>query len=440
MDLRNEPYGLDADFERLVVWYCSTNPSFWSLVGYALDPSALEVEYGKLIVDTCRQIAREAGRGPSSTLLVLQRLKRRLNEGKVTVDQIQGIAEFYDYVEDNFDPIPELELVVNEILPVVKRRFYSQAIVLSHAEWAKKGDFASVKQILDQAEALGTKENVSGIQLGPVGFDKIEQSKTMDRLPTGILELDLKLNGGSPRRSLGIWMADSGGGKSMALVHQNCEALRRQMFTGFITLELPEHIQLARHFANITGVPVNDILDIEGWRDEAKRRLTSIQDKLGLCELGEMPPHATTVSDVINWVDNMEQKHGAKMEALIIDYADKLTARGIREDNTYLMGRQIYEGLRRDIAMERGMWVWTGSQAGRGDKKKRKLDLGDISDSMHKVRVADIVISLNHDGEGQVDLFVAKNRLGSSKYSVGPLITDFERARLVPATTELGQW
>ena len=435
-----DPYGLDPDFEKVVIWYCSTSPTFWSQVGHAIDPDALEVENGKLIVETCRQVARELGRGPSSCLIVIRRLRRRVHEGKVTVEQVQAISDMYDEVADMYDDLPDEELVSNELLPILKRRMQSQAIVMAHGEFAKRGDFTVVQDLLEKASQLGVVEQVASTQIGPAGFDRIESSKTMDRLPTGVLELDLKLNGGAPRRSLGMWLADSGGGKSMALVNQTGESLRRMQFSGFVTLELPEHIQLARLFANLTGVPVNDILDIPRWRNEAKRRIHVLESQIGLCEVAEFAPHATTVKDLINWIDQMEQKHGAKMDTLVVDYGDKLYARGVRDDNQYLMMRQVYESLRRDVAMARGMWVWTASQAGRGDKKRRVIDQRDVADSMHKVRTADMVISLNLLEDEQIELYVAKNRLGNSKFMVGPLITEFEKARLVPVVKELGAW
>lgn len=260
-----------------------------------------------------------------------------------------------------------------------------------------------------------------------------------DRLPTGVIELDIHL-GGLPLGEMGVWIGDSGGGKSIALAHQAAEAVRGQHLVGFITLELPRAVQLARLFANITGVPVNQILANVQDRAEAKRRMELTESMLGICEVAEMPPYATTTRDVAEWVDQREQEHGIKMQALIVDYADKLYEPRVR-DNDYVAMRHVYEGLRRDIAVARQMWVWTASQATRPSKdSQKKLDLHHIADSMHKVRVADMVITLNPREDGQMEFFVAKNRMGKSRFNVGPIITDFERARLVPQARELMQW
>ena len=91
-------------------------------------------------------------------------------------------------------------------------------------------------------------------------FDAIAKFNTLERLPTGIFDLDLQLDKGLARKQLGVWLGDAGGGKSISLVTQAAEGVRRNIFTGFITLELPEAIQMARLYANLTGVPTNEII------------------------------------------------------------------------------------------------------------------------------------------------------------------------------------
>lgn len=434
-----EPYGLDPEFEKVVLYYCVTSAQFWSQVGYALDGDALGDPSARLIVETCRLIAREMGRGPESVRLVVQRLSRRVNEGKVTAAQVQTITALIDDVQDSSPPavVP----VINELIPIIRRQLQSAAIVASHAEYAKKGDFQGVRALFEKASRIGVIDQIAGVKVGASGFDRIELAASVSRVPTGILELDLQLNGGLPQKSLTVWVGDAGSGKSQALIHQVGQGMRQHMFCGFITLELPEHVQLARLFGNLTGVEVTNILDVKRWRDEAQARMTLIESQVGLCELAEFSPHATSVQDLIEWVEQKEQHHGAKMQLLVIDYADKMRSPEVKDNNEYLAMRYVYEGLRRDIAVARSMWVVTGSQAGRASKESAKrLDMHHIADSMHKVRVADVVVTLNPREDGTMELFVAKNRLGKSRYVVGPLQTDFSRGRFVPVTREMGGW
>jgi hypothetical protein len=68
--------------------------------------------------------------------------------------------------------------------------------------------------------------------------------------------------------------------------------------------------------------------------------------------------------------------------------------------------------------------------------------LNDVADSMHKIRVADLVITLNlqdEDAEDPSIVFnIAKHRTGKAKVKIGPMPTEYERGRLCPIVEPLG--
>jgi len=435
-----EPYNLDPAFENAVLVMCCTNPRFWSRIGYALDPNLMNSPHAKVLLETVRQIAAETGRGPKESLIVIQRLTRKKDEGKISPKQIADIVDMIDAVEDL--GLPDEDLVVNELVPIVQRRLQSAAVLTAHDEFARRGDFTRTVELLEKAQQLGRFERISGSRLGVQSFAEIERVRNLNRLPTGVLELNLRLNDGLARGQLGVWLGDSGAGKSIALVDQAAEGVRKQLFVGLATLELPESVQLARLIANLTGIPTNDIIELDHKRDEAKRRMSIMAPHIGSCSVADFPPHATTVRDLIQWIEQEENDLGRRMDLLIVDYADKLHEPRVKDGNGYIEMRYVYEGLRRDIAVARNMWVWTASQAGRPDKASAKrIDLHHVADSMHKVRVADLVISLNVRDDGQmIEFYVAKNRTGASRFSVGPVVTDYERGRLTVHSSEWTNW
>ena len=93
-------------------------------------------------------------------------------------------------------------------------------------------------------------------------------------------------------------------------------------------------------------------------------------------------------------------------------------------------------GYLRVYAHERKIFCWTASQASRQKDRKRILDLNDVADSMHKIRVADLVITLNVRDEGsefpQIIFKIAKHRTGKSRVEIGPMPTEYERGRICP--------
>jgi len=438
--VNDEPYNLDPTFEAAVLAMCCTRPRFWARVGFAINPKQLGLPLAKPIMEAVRQIATENGRGPKDPLIVIQRLARRVDEGKLTAAEVREVNDLIDAAMDL--GLPDEELMVGELVPILQRRMQSAAVLQAHDEFARRGDFTRTMDMLEKAKRLGTVERIASGRLGMDSFAAIERAKDSNRLPTGVMELDIRLNGGLARGQLGVWLGDSGGGKSIALISELAESAKLGLFAGFVTLELPEHLQLARLIGNLTGIETEDIVEVPVRRDEAKRRMEIMRPHLGICSLAEMPPHATCTRDIEQWIDQEEEDVGRKMDLLIVDYADKLYEPKVKDaSNSYLEMRFVYEGLRRDIATARNMWVWTASQVGRTDGKSKWLDMHNVADSVHKVRVSDLVVTLNAREEGTfLEFFVAKNRTGASRFRVGPFPTDFARGRLVSHAVEWTQW
>lgn len=435
-----EPYNLDPAFEAAVVTLAASRPRFWARVGHALDPDCLGSPAARLALQAVGLLARERGVGPASSLLTQQRVSRMVADGKITHAELVAVADLFDAAEDV--GLPPDDAAADELAPILKRRAQSAAIVQAHDLFARKADLRPVVDALARADRLGAADATTGTLVGADSFDEIASMSSVQRLPTGVLELDLQLNDGLARRCFGVVLGASGDGKSQFLINQAAEGVRSKLFVGFGTLELPKPVQLARFFANMTGVPFDLIMENPADRAEAKRRMAIMTPYVGACVMEEFPPHATTVRDIGDWCDRVADQYGRRFDLLCLDYADKMHDPRARADNTYLEMRYVYEGVRRDLAVDRDMWVWTGAQAARADKdSKKRLELNNVSDSMHKVRVADMVITLNARDEGtQMIYFVAKNRLGKSRFQVGPLPSDFERARLVPAPAEFFDW
>ena len=435
----NELYGLDPAFERAVLLLCARKPRFWSRVGHALMIDCMELPEAKLVLEACTQIAREQGTGPASEVLVIQRLRRRVEQGSLTMQDVLAVAAVFDEADEH--GLPPDDSVAAELAPLLRRRAEQAAIMQAHEAYTKRLPMQDVMVSLERAGRLGHAETSVGTKLLG-GFGEMRSMRNLERLPTGVMELDVILNDGLPRSQLGVVLGGAGDGKSMYLSNQANEAVKRQVHTCYATLELPKPVVLSRLYAGLTGVPIDNILENDQDCAEAERRMEMLAPRLGSCFVEEFSPHATSVLDLLEWVKRCEDDLGEPIGCLCVDYADKLFDPRFKGDNEYMAMRYVYEGLRRDIAVAKKLWLWTGSQAGRrGDGKQKRIDLGDVSDSMHKVRVADLVVSLNVNPEGgDMTFFVAKNRTGKSRMQAGPIPTDFARGRIVPVTRELMAW
>ena len=427
LEEKSDPYSFTIEFEKALVALLCSKPKLYGLIGKALDGECMPTPTGKLAVEACQEIAKDTGSGPGSSLTVIQHLRRRMDEGAVTSDEMGAVDDMIGEAEDA-GLLPESDILA-EVVPVLKRRMQLAAIRMAHKEYGKRHDMDKIIDMMERADALGRNDSRLGVKLGGASFGVIAELRHLERLPLGIDELDSELDGGSPRGTLTMFIGASGDGKSMALSHIAAHACRGGLFAAYATLELPEAIVLARLKANHTGVPINAIL-ADG--EEAKRRLLE-NPPAGPCYVKEFAPQLTTVQDLQVWVEELEADEGRPVDLLVVDYGDKLTA-NIKDQSTYKIMEAVYEHLRTWMH-DTKKWGATASQSTRGDKNSKKMkDLDDVSDSINKVRVVDLAISLNLDDEDAMRFYIAKNRYGNARKTVGPLPTDFACGAVAPVT------
>lgn len=432
-----ELYDITPEFERALVTLVSSRPRFWGRIGTELDVECLHTEPAKLALRATRAIALERGAGPNSLVVVLQRLRRWMGEGKYTEADLIAVSDMFDAAEDY--GLPHEDDVIAELAPILRRRLERASIQGALSEFQKNGDPSKALNMLERARKLGTLDDSVGVIVGPGSFDEIEAMATLVRLSTGIMELDDALGGGYVRGTETVYIGSSGAGKSLALVGAGCAGALQGCNVGYATLELPVPLVLARAKAYLTGIPTNDIINprSKGYAS-AKIEIERIRSRTryGSFTCKAFPPEVTTIADIKAWVKWWEEHHGRQMHMLCLDYADKCAAPASatrKDESSYKAQGSVYEEFRYWME-ETKRWGITASQSSRTKEKPGKiLDLDDVADSLNKIRVADKVITINpRDDHEQTIYFIAKNRYGVPRLKVGPLPVAMGCARMGP--------
>jgi KaiC/GvpD/RAD55 family RecA-like ATPase len=424
-----EPYNLTPKFERLVTYLACTRPSFYGRIACRLDPEGLGSEPCKHLLEACHQINKDTGRGPSDTILVLQRLRTRYDAGRMAMSELSACADVLDAVEDSHRTLPSEDDVIAELTPVVQGHMKTEATMRMLREVAAGGDIAKVIQLLQESQRVGQSDSSIGTMLGRESFSHIRRLRTLPRFPTGVPELDAELGGGLFAGNMGMLIGGPGDGKSMTLSQFAANCVRKNQLVGYVTLELQEERVLARIIADLCGIPINAVVGTK--LEQAESQIVERQQagRLGSFVVKYMTPHATTVEDLKTWWDEVTAQIGRPLDALFIDYADKLSAP--EEKSEYQAMRKVYEGLR-VWATELNLPLWTASQSKAKGKDQRIIGLYDAADSTHKVRVADVVVTLNvSDDKSEIKVYMAKNRNGEAGGIIGPIPTNFAMGRTI---------
>jgi len=266
----------------------------------------------------------------------------------------------------------------------------------------------------------------------------IDSIHDLERLSLGIQELDMQLGGGPPRGTESVVISSTGGGKSMMMNTVCANALLLGRSVLYATLELPVPWVMARLKAALTGVPINSILN--GHLEEASLKLDALLPRLGRFWCQEFPAGVATPEDLFSWVELYRAREGIYPDLLVIDYGDKIRADARKEENGSAAFGRVFEKFRL-FAHEHSLWVLTACQSRNirqtpGTKKKKAdrtslIEKEDVADSVAKIRVADLVITLTSKEDGVI-YKVGKYRYGQGDSIVGPLPHDWECGRMVP--------
>ena len=283
------------------------------------------------------------------------------------------------------------------------------------------------------------------LEAGLVARSKERQAKLDDKsyvtIPTQWMSLDIGLDGGMRTTEM-IWIAGFPGvGKSYAA---DCIGLNG-FFGGFdvlkISTENTREQSIARTESSYYGVnyrqlqncdPAIDIAALDARDKRANRHFTI-----------RIFPDEDTALDVVRKISYLKLQYGFDPALIILDSPDFLALpkadSSIQYGHHNLMTKNILV-LKKFIEQERKVLVCTshvklGDYKGRRGERNDRLDLGDLSDTSGKVRLADVVITLNQNEEladtGRIEAFVCKNRDTDAKPFGVVLKRDFHSPRLI---------
>lgn len=441
----DEPYKFAPDFERALAYLACSDERTWTMAAHALEPALLESDEARLLITAAQAIARDLGKPPCSTLLVIQRLRRWVSDGKQTLESVYKANDYLDAALEA--GVPNVEATIGELVPILRRRLEFAAIETGLKAYQGGASLAPMDTALEKARGLGRISSDMGTTWGAQTAARIVADRSIERLATYIPELDDMFTGGFGRGTMTALLGGSGAGKSIGLTHLTVASMMQGLNVAVATLEVPTSHWAARVHACAVGVETNEVMGAL-TAQELTQQTNDMRDRaydhygypMGSVVIRDFPAKVTSPRDITTWVEKLE-RGGARYDVIVIDYCDKLrVSQGKKSvevagsSGTYGMMGDIYDELF-NYTKDTRRWLFTATQAkSHNDAMKRILDENDCADSINKTRVLDQLISLNpRDDYTSILWYIAKARYnGCRGVKIGPLPVAFGVARIAP--------
>ena len=373
--------------------------SFADQIEEVLDVNFLELNYLKLFLNKIFSYRKKYGVHPSRDIMKTILRSELDNENELTAKQTR---EFY--VRSQVVPLTDTEYIKDTSLDFCKKQNLKSAMVKSIG-LLQNSSFDEISQVINASLKLGM-DNDEGYDYKK-DFEERFKPRFRNPTTTGWDLVDTICKGGLGQKELGVVIAPTGAGKSMALVHLGVQALKEGKTVVHYTLELQDTVVASRYDSCLTQIPLESLTSFK------EKIYEEVQDMEGKLIIKEYPTKTASTQTVRNHLEKLKMRD-IHVDMIIIDYGDLLRpVRYLKEKRNEL--ESIYEELRA-IASEYKCPVWTASQTNRSGLNAEVITMESISEAFNKCFVADFIFSISRTIEDKMAnsgrMFIAKNRNG----------------------------
>ncbi len=405
------------NFQEKLVQCMFYDRSFYDQMSDIFDIYFLELKYLRLFYSRLAGYRSTYEKHPSVDIMTSVIKTELDDETEVVKKQVRDYfarIAVTNVVEDS-------EYVKATALDFCKKQKLKEAIMKS-VGLLKTSSFDEIKEVIDSAMKLGLDNNHGYDYL--LDFEERFMMKSRNPMTTGWKTIDDITKGGLGRGELGVVIAPTGAGKSMALVHLGAQAVKAGKNVVYYTLELLDTVVASRFDSCITGIRLQDLTTL---KDEV---YDEVKDLEGRLIIKEYPTKSANVNKLKQHLEKLRFT-GFEPDLICVDYGDLLSPISSYKEKRIEL-ETIYEDLR-GMAQEFECPVWTASQTNRSGLNAEVVTMESISEAFNKCFVADFIFTLSrtitdkNNNSGRI--FVAKNRNGPDGL-VSPIFMDTSNIKI----------
>jgi len=296
------------------------------------------------------------------------------------------------------------EYIKNIALDFCRKQKLKEAMIKS-VGLLQTSSFDEIAKVINDAIKMGDPSDFGYDYLKD--FEKRFEIKARNPITTGWEQIDEICRGGLGKGELGVVIAPTGAGKSMALVHLGAQALKAGKTVIHYTLELSDTVTASRYDSCLTKIPLSQL---HSFKEEIYEQ---VQDMEGVLIVKEYPTKSASTRSLRTHLEKLRMRD-ISPDMVIVDYGDLLRPISGKSEKRHEL-ESIYEEMR-GLAQEFNCCVWTASQTNRSGLNAEVITMESISEAFNKCFVSDFIFSISRTVEDKQSntgrIFVAKNRNG----------------------------
>lgn len=279
----------------------------------------------------------------------------------------------------------------------------------------------AIPNLLSEALSICFDTNVGHDYLNDVDERFEFYRRVEEKIPFDIDILNKITAGGLSRKSLNIFLAGTGVGKSLVMCHMAASSLAQNKNVLYITMEMAEERIAERIDVNLLNLGMAEIKTID--KNIFDNRVQKLKKKCqGNLIIKEYPTASAHTGHFRALIEELKSKKEFVPDIIFVDYLNICASQRMKFGtgvNSYTYVKSIAEELR-GLAVEYNVPLVSATQSNREGINSSDLDLTNTSESIGLPQTCDLMLALISTEEleelGQIMIKQLKNRYNDPSY------------------------
>lgn len=415
-------FEFDEDFQTKIAACVFKDPQFNKRVLELIKPNYFERDSEAAIVSSASRYFNKYQTTPSIPVM-MQLLKDDIAAKIIRKDLLDDIKDSIKQLVK--EDISDADFVVDQVAQFARHKAMEGA-ALQYVELIERGDYDKAAKVIADAANVSANEGVKEYDF--FGDDEINNRErlrnerlagisTGTAISTGIRGIDKRLfHKGWGKGELYVMMGPPKSGKSVSLAYFAKNAAMNGNNVLFVTLEMSKAMTAERIDSSITGIAMSEL---ENHIIGAKEKIKEAKAKAGKLFIEEFPTGTLTPNQLNRTIQKFKG-NSVIFDMVVVDYAD-IMAPNNRVESAIENSKSIYVDIKA-LAQVENVVMLTAMQTNRDGIKATTARMEHASEDINKIRIPDLVISINATEEekarNEARLFFAASRNQAGDFSI----------------------